>query len=262
MNNTTPNGWSPTNTCTNCPGFESSDCCGGNGFQHNGWNTNFQGYAGTPWTRNTPWNGATPWNTFPANNGNPWNNAWNGATPWNTFPAFNGNPWNNAWNGSTPWNTFPAFNGNPWNNAWNNATPWNTCIAPNTTGTQHNNTTTAPNTQPTHNAAPFNGGWHNAPNHGHAGLNTSNTNTPPHASHGTAFGPNSAGWHGVHTNTTGAPTTTTGNGNWFPNANPFGWNDATHSPTTCTNTNDCNGGRGCEQTNEGLPQGMKVRSVA
>jgi hypothetical protein len=109
---------------------------------------------------------------------------------------------------------------------------------------------------------PFNGGWHNAPNHGHAGLNTPNTSTPSHASHGSAFGPNSAGWNGVHANNGGTPTNTTGHGVWFPNANPFGWNDATHTTATCTNTNDCNGGRTCEQTNDGLPQGMKVRSVA
>ena len=238
MYNPTPAGWSPFNTCGSCPGPNSTDCCGnGSTFSNatacpsNGWTPNLPG-AFAAW--NNRFGGNTPWNT-------PWNNAGNIATPWNT-------PWNNAGNTATPWNT-------PWNNAGNTATPWNTPW--NNAGN-----TATPSFQPTQNGTPFNGGWHNAPNHGHAGLNTPNTSTPSHASHGTAFGPNSTGWHGNHPTNFGGPTTTPAQGNWYPNANPFGWNDSTHQNAGNGLGIDPTGPRLGEQLNDSLPQGMKVRSVA
>lgn len=183
-------------------------------------------------------------------NGNTFSNATacpsNGWTP-NLPGAFAA--WNNRFGGNTSWNT-------PWNNAWNN------CTAPNTPGTHQTTTTATPNFQPTQNGTPFNGGWHNAPNHGHAGLNTPNTSTPSHASHGNAFGPNSTGWHGNHPANFGAPTPTPVQGNWYPNANPFGWNDSTHQIAGNGPGIDPTGPRLGEQLTDSLPQGMKVRSVA
>ncbi len=150
MYNTTPNGWSPTHTCTNCPGFDSSDCCGGtgtwqnactNGF--NGWNgfggyNGFNGFNGlngfngfnafngpfglnsTRFGASFPWAGnglgnATPWNATPWN-ATPWN-----ATPWNATP-WNFGGWNNGWNNTPNTNWSNGWNGTPntnWSNGWN-----------------------------------------------------------------------------------------------------------------------------------------------
>ncbi len=125
MYNTTPNGWSPTHTCTNCPGFDSSDCCGGTATWQNNWNNGFAGGNGWngfggfngPFAFNAPRFGSSfPWVTNGFANATPWN-----ATPWNATP-WNATPWNaTPWN-ATPWN-FGGWNNTPnanWSNGWNN----------------------------------------------------------------------------------------------------------------------------------------------
>jgi hypothetical protein len=146
MYTTTPNGWSPTNTCTNCPGFDSSDCCGGTATWQNNWNNGFTGCNG--WNGFGGFNGPIAFNTPRFGTNFPWaNNAFANATPWNSTPwsfaGWNNTPstnWNNGWN-NTPntnwnngWNNTPNTN---WNNGWNNtpSTNWNNGWNNNSTST-------------------------------------------------------------------------------------------------------------------------------
>jgi hypothetical protein len=279
----TPAGWSPFNPCGTCPGPNNADCCINSGTSVNsttcfgtGWNPNFNGqsFNGQNFSNtSTPWGNrfggfATPWNTF-AGNTTPWN------TPWNTF-AGNATPWN------TPWNTFTG-NTTPWNTPWNTF-PMNPGTAFNTTAPVNGfsgcptqptnfaaNNFSSPNftggataSCPTQTPAPFNGGWHTAPNHGHAGLNTSNTFVPTHASHGTAFGPNATTWSGTHSNLNAATPASNlhGQGAWVPNANPFVSNFTGHPTANTPVATDGCCGRTSEQGGECVQTGMKVRSVA
>ena len=114
------NGWNPAfggstpfNTCANCPGFDSADCCGGTETT-NGWNNAFNNFPGF-----NGWNGGS------------WNNGFPGFGAFNGFNGFNGfGGWNNAFN------NFPGFHG--WNGGnWNGAS---TTGNPNSVGTPVNGT--------------------------------------------------------------------------------------------------------------------------
>jgi len=116
MYTTTPNGWSPTNTCTNCPGFDSSDCCGGTATWQNNWNNGFTGFNG--WNG---FNGFGGFNGFNGFNGFGGFGGFNGPFGWNTPRSGTNFPWvTNGFGRSTPWNSTP-WNSTPWNfGGWNN----------------------------------------------------------------------------------------------------------------------------------------------
>ena len=300
MYNTTPNGWSPTFTCSNCPGLESSDCCGGNGFAQSTFPQNFINpnfFASNGWSgsRNTPWNSFTnvgstwnnPWN-------NPWNNTWN--NPWNSFNGVNSfnTPWSNTTN--TPWNNF-ANAGSTWNNPLNNPlnNPWNNFNGFNGFNTPWSNTTNTPwnnfaNAGSTWNN-PLNNPWNNF--NGFNGFNTPWNNFTPGAT--TNFQPTT----NTHQTYSGSVTTPSGpvhhnNAHFVTSATPghFGGNGGStnfhpsfHAPQstnyhgsvtntspfmsteqTNAHTNPTLHEGGCcrtaETNNDCLPQGVRVRSVA